>query len=174
MLLQGWSHLQLLGDLTDPEEILFSPLIWSKHPMGLPRWCSGKQSACQCKRCKRLGLIPGLGRSPGEGNGNPLQYSCLGSPMDRGAWCATVHGVIKSFKTVSIYLFLVVLGPCCFAQAFSSCGEWGYSSLWRTGFLLWRLLLLRSTGPVAVAHRLSCSMACRIFPDQGSNSCTLH
>ena len=40
--------------------------------------------------------IPGLGRSPGEGNGNPFQYSCLGNPMDRGAWRATVHGVAKS------------------------------------------------------------------------------
>ena len=37
--------------------------------------------------------IPGLGGSPGEGNGNPIQYSCLGNPMDRGAWWATVHGV---------------------------------------------------------------------------------
>ena len=43
-----------------------------------------------------LGLIPGLGRSPGEGNGNPLQYSCLENPMDGGAWWATVHGVTKS------------------------------------------------------------------------------
>ena len=43
------------------------------------------------------GLIPGLGRSLGEGNGNPLQYSCLGNPMDRGAWWATVHGVTKSW-----------------------------------------------------------------------------
>ena len=42
------------------------------------------------------GSIPGLGRSPGEGNGNPLQYSCLKNPMDRGAWQATVHGVTKS------------------------------------------------------------------------------
>ena len=39
--------------------------------------------------------IPGSGRSPGEGNGNPLQYSCLGNPMDRGVWQATVHGVAK-------------------------------------------------------------------------------
>ena len=43
-----------------------------------------------------LGLIPGLGRSPGEGNGNSLQYSCLENPMDRGAWRATVHGVAES------------------------------------------------------------------------------
>ena len=42
------------------------------------------------------GLIPGLGRSPVEGNGNPLQYSCLEDPMDRGAWCAIVPGVTKS------------------------------------------------------------------------------
>ena len=43
-----------------------------------------------------LGSIPGSGRSPGEGNGNPLQYSCLENPMDRGAWQATVHRVTKS------------------------------------------------------------------------------
>ena len=42
------------------------------------------------------GLIPGLGRSPGVGNDNPFQYSCLGNPMDRGAWQATVHEVAKS------------------------------------------------------------------------------
>ena len=41
------------------------------------------------------GLIPGSGRSSGEGNGNPFQYSCLENPMDRGAWWATVHGVTK-------------------------------------------------------------------------------
>ena len=43
-----------------------------------------------------LGSIPGLGRSLGEGNGNPLQYSCLDNPMDRGAWRATLHGITKS------------------------------------------------------------------------------
>ena len=46
-----------------------------------------------------LGLIPGSRRSPGEGNGNPLQYSCLGNPMDRGTWQATVHGVAKELDT---------------------------------------------------------------------------
>ena len=44
-------------------------------------------------------LIPGFGRFPGIGNGNPLQYSCLGYPMDRGAWRATVHGVAKELDT---------------------------------------------------------------------------
>ena len=46
-----------------------------------------------------LGSIPGSGRSPGEGNGKPLQCSCLGNPMDRGAWQATVHGVTKESDT---------------------------------------------------------------------------
>ena len=49
-----------------------------------------KASACNVGD---LGSIPGSGRSPGEGNGNPLQYSCLENPMDRGAWWATVHGL---------------------------------------------------------------------------------
>ena len=48
-----------------------------------------------------LGSIPGSGRFPGEGNGNPLQYSCLENPMDGGAWCATVHGVTKSRTRLS-------------------------------------------------------------------------
>ena len=54
---------------------------------------SSKESACNAGD---LGSIPGLGRSPGEGNGNPLQYSCLENPMDRGAWLATVHGVERA------------------------------------------------------------------------------
>ena len=49
-----------------------------------------KESACNAGD---LGLIPGSGRSPGEGNGNPLQYSCMDNPMDSRAWGATVHGV---------------------------------------------------------------------------------
>ena len=48
-----------------------------------------------------VGLIPGLGRSPGEDNGNPLQYSCLGKPMDRRTWKATVHGVTRSWTQLS-------------------------------------------------------------------------
>ena len=48
-----------------------------------------------------VGSIPGLGRSPGEGNGNPLQYFSLQNPMDRGAWWATVHGVAKNWTQLS-------------------------------------------------------------------------
>ena len=59
----------------------------------LPCSSNGKESACNAGD---LGSIPRLERSTGEGNGNPLQYSCLENPMDRGAWQATVHGVAKS------------------------------------------------------------------------------
>ena len=57
-----------------------------------PSGSVGKESACNAGD---QGLIPGLGGSSGEGNGNPLQYSCLENPMDRGAWQATVHGVAR-------------------------------------------------------------------------------
>ena len=65
---------------------------------GFPGGSDGKESACNAGD---LGSIPGLGRSPGEGNGNPLQYSCLENPMDREACQATVHGVTKSQTRVS-------------------------------------------------------------------------
>ena len=61
----------------------------------LPWWLSGKKSACNAGD---KGVIPGSGRAPGEGNGNPLQYSCLGNPMDRGAWWVTVHGGHKRVR----------------------------------------------------------------------------
>ena len=56
---------------------------------------SGKEPSCQCMRCKRCRFIPGSGRSSAEGQGNPLQYSCLENPMDRGARRATVHWIAK-------------------------------------------------------------------------------
>ena len=55
-----------------------------------------KESASIARDTGDSGLIPVSGRSPGEGNGKPLQYSCLGKPMDRGAWWAIVHGVAES------------------------------------------------------------------------------
>ena len=58
----------------------------------LPRWCGGKESTCNAGD---MGLIPGLGKSPGEWNGNPIQYSCLGNRIDRGAWWAIVHRVTE-------------------------------------------------------------------------------
>ena len=63
---------------------------------GLPWWLSGKESSCSARDAGDVGSIPGSGKSPGEGNGNPLQYSCLGNSKDRGTWQATVYGVTKS------------------------------------------------------------------------------
>ena len=64
--------------------------IWPN--LGYPWWLSGKDFAY---RAGYVGLILGSGRSPGEGNGNTLWYSCLGNPMNRGAWWFTVHGVAR-------------------------------------------------------------------------------
>ena len=64
--------------------------------------CPGGLSACNAGD---PGSIPGLGRSPGEGNGTPLQYTCLGNPMDGGAWWAAVHGVTKSRTRLSNFSF---------------------------------------------------------------------
>ena len=71
---------------------------------------SGKESTCECRRRRDLGSIPGSGRSPGEGNGNPLQYSCLGNPRNRGAWWPMgskilVSPVQKPFSVASFCFF---------------------------------------------------------------------
>ena len=65
-------------------------------------WLNGKESACNARDASYtgdIGLISGSGRSPGEGNDNPLQYSCLENPVDREAWWATVHGITKELDT---------------------------------------------------------------------------
>ena len=63
---------------------------------------AGKESTCDAGD---LGSIPGLGRSPGEGNGAPLQYSCLENPMDGGTWKAAVHGVAEGWTQLSDFIF---------------------------------------------------------------------
>ena len=68
----------------------------STHNMGFPGGSDGKEAFCNARD---LGLTPGSGRSLAEGNGHPLQYSCLENPMDRGAWWGTVHGVAESGMT---------------------------------------------------------------------------
>ena len=73
-----------------------------KHLSCFPGGSEVKASACNVGD---LGLIPGLGRAPGEGNGNPLQYSCLENAMDGGAWWAAVHGVTKSRTRLSDFTF---------------------------------------------------------------------
>ena len=73
-----------------------------------PDGSDSKESACNVGD---LGSIPGSGRSPGEGNGNTLQYSCLGNPMDGGAWQTTVHGITKSWTQLSDFTFFFSLKP---------------------------------------------------------------
>ena len=73
-----------------------------KSVLGFPGGASGKEPACQCRLDEReVGLIPGLGRYPGGGHNNRLQYSCLENPMDRRAWRATVHRVSKGWTRLN-------------------------------------------------------------------------
>ena len=69
-----------------------------KTQRDFPGDLNGKESACNVGE---QGFVPGLGRSPGEGTGNPLQYSCLEKPTNRGAWRTIVHGVAKSRTRLS-------------------------------------------------------------------------
>ena len=78
-------------------EVMIGNWVRYCHLTGIrsfPGGSDGQESACNAGD---PGLIPGLGRSPGEGNGNPLQYSCLENPHGQRAWWATVHGVVKSW-----------------------------------------------------------------------------
>ena len=72
------------------------------HSRGFPGGSDGEESTCNVED---LGSIPGSGRFPGEGNGNPLQHSCLENPMDGGAWWDTVHGIAKSRTQLSNFTF---------------------------------------------------------------------
>ena len=74
----------------------WSLIIKEYHKLWFPSWLSRKESICNAGDTGDAGLVPGSGRSPGGGHGNPLQYPCLENPMDRGAWRATVHRVAKS------------------------------------------------------------------------------
>ena len=85
---------------TRPEAIKMAPLVKEFQKKSactcFPGGASGKAPTCQRRRHRTVGSIPGLGRSPGGGHGNPLQYCCLENLMDREAWWATDHGVAKS------------------------------------------------------------------------------
>ena len=90
-------------------------LPWVCWAQELPWWLSGKEFASNAGAAGDVGSIPGLERFPGGGHDYPLQYSCLGNPMDRGAWQAIIHGVAKSLtqrKRLSMQ-------ACCWAQAVS-------------------------------------------------------
>ena len=92
-------------------------MVWLWHDydmviktwLGLPWWLSGKEFACQCRRCTSLGFDPWVWKITGEGNGNPLQYPCLRKPMDRRAWRAILHGVAEPDVT----MWLTTSYTCC-------------------------------------------------------------
>ena len=86
--------------------------------MDFPRSSADKESACNAGDS---GSIPGSGRSPGEGNGNPLQCSCLKNPMGRGAWRATVYAVAKSRTRLRDFQFHFQSNESCFAITGSKC-----------------------------------------------------
>ena len=89
---------------TISNSLFFNSYLSFVNPSSGSDWFSdGRAFTCNAGD---LGSIPGSGRSPGEGNGSPLQYSCLENPRDRGAWWATVHGVTKSRTWLSNFSFL--------------------------------------------------------------------
>ena len=119
------------GNNTTWPEIEYSILYY-----GPPWWLSDKESTCNARD---LGSVPFLGRSPGEGNGNPLQYSCRENPMGRGAWKATVHGVTKSWIWLSDNSFFHFSHPeLCFIKNLlldsSGHGNWSEEEEWRSDF----------------------------------------
>ena len=82
---------------------LFILIYLPNYCEGFPGGTVGTNARAKARDARSVGLIPGTGRSPEEGNGNPLQYCCLRNPMDRGAWQATVRGVAKSWTQLSSY-----------------------------------------------------------------------
>ena len=128
---------------------------------------------------RHVSSIPGSGRAPGGGHGDPLHYSCLENPMDRGAWWALVHrvaeldtaeGIQQGTRGRSLVAVCGLLwgGFCCEAQALG-CKGFSYAGHGSVVVAPWRW----STGSIAVVRWLSCSRACGISPDQGSNPCLL-
>ena len=138
----GWEELSEKEMATHSSTVAWK-IPWTEKPGGLqsmesPRvgqdWAtspslsflsSGSELKASACNAGDLGSIPGSGRSPGEGNGNPLQYSCLENPMDEGAWWATVHGVEKSRTQLSYFTFSFT-----FAMKRGE-KSWHISSMWK-------------------------------------------
>ena len=107
----GWED-PLEKEMATHSSIPAWEILWTEksefapQPQGFPDSSAGKESSCNAGD---PGSIPGLGRSPGEGNGNPLQYSCLENSMGREAWWAIAHGIAKSWTKLSKGVCLGVL-----------------------------------------------------------------
>ena len=96
---------RMLGSVVPDQQLLFIIAIPSMKASRKFQWIARASQMVknQPASAEDVGLIPGSGRSPGVGNHNPLQYSCLGNSMDRGAWWATVHGASKSWARLSTH-----------------------------------------------------------------------
>ena len=96
----------------------FYILDFSHFSDGLPRWLSGKESACQCRRHRTQEFNPWVGKISGGGSGNPLQYSFLENSMDRGAWQATVQGITKTWTQLKRLSFSTTIFQICGCKYF--------------------------------------------------------
>ena len=92
----GYRDLGIVKLFTHQKSNLVDAMESSQHGMGFPSGSVPKSLPANAGDARDMVSIPGSGRSPGVGNGNPLQYSCLENPMDRGAWCTIVHAAAKS------------------------------------------------------------------------------
>ena len=105
----GWRSLVSYSPWGGKESDRTEPLHFTSPHIGLPRWLSSKESTCQCGRHGVQCL--GQEDDPGEGNGNPFQYSGLGNPMDREAWWGTVHWITKSQTWLSDWAWAHITSP---------------------------------------------------------------
>ena len=106
----GWCFSVSVSAMFAPAHVHKQLSIKITQTRGLPTWLSGKESPASTGDTKDMGSIPGSGSSTEEGNGNPLQYSCLENPIDRGAWQAAVHGITKRWTRWSTHTQKVKLG----------------------------------------------------------------
>ena len=141
------------------------PIVWSSRKwkimetIGLARWLCGKESSCQCRN---VCLTPGLERSPGGGNGNQLQYSCLENSIDRGAWWATAHGtVVEMIERLSTC-------SCMETRKGSVPGRQGWIDRAKRIFRAMKLLCMTLQWSIHVKHLLKLT-ECMGFPG-GSDS----
>ena len=138
-------------------QILVSPLT-----TGLPCGSDSKESACNAED---LGSIPLSGRSPGEGNGNPLQYSCLENSMPRGAWWAIVHGMTEQ---LTLSLSSLTSPSSNSLYVWGSVSPWVRKIPWRRA---WQLTLVFLPGEFMDKRAWQSTVHCRVRHDQSDSAC---